>query len=341
MGFFQFIKKYQQFFKIGLLIIVLALIVRFISSIDFDTLKTYLADMPMSFVGVIMVSFLAYLSASMAWQLCLGSQRKKTALYEIFMIRHVGEMLSLFNPTSIVAGESLKAIYLSKKGIDKRHSVSSILLSRVLIILSAILLIVISVLYLMLGLMGDSEGLVYIVLVGIILIIGGYLLARFLLHSNMYFGKLVEKIQRRTGWSFITDKIVSSSYEVNQIASEFYKNHKISFIVAFLLSVVHWIFGAAEFYIILRALNVDVSVINAIAVEMGVILFKALGAVVPGQIGVEEYGNKVMLDVIGITSNAIWLVVSLMRRARQLFWLGVAGIFALIIPRLTQIEVTK
>ncbi len=43
-------------------------------------------------------------------------------------------------------------------------------------------------------------------------------------------------------------------------------------------------------------------------------LFKAAGAIVPGQIGVEEYGNKVMLDVIGIVSNEIWLVVTLIRR---------------------------
>jgi len=64
---------------------------------------------------------------------------------------------------------------------------------------------------------------------------------------------------------------------------------------------------------------------------MGVIFFKTIGAVVPGQIGIEEYGNKVMLETIGVQSNEIWLVVTLMRRARQLFWLGIAGIFIFFI----------
>ena len=66
---------------------------------------------------------------------------------------------------------------------------------------------------------------------------------------------------------------------------------------------------------------------------MGVILFKTIGSVVPGQLGIEEYGNKVMLDAIGIKSNEVWLVVSLMRRARQLFWVLVAGIFWLVTSR--------
>lgn len=71
---------------------------------------------------------------------------------------------------------------------------------------------------------------------------------------------------------------------------------------------------------------------------MGVIVFKTVGAIVPGQIGVEEYGNKVMLDAIGIVSNEVWLVVTLMRRGRQLFWLLIAGIFTLIITKFSKIK---
>lgn len=340
MDVIAFVKKYQQYFKIGLLVIVLSLIAKFISSIDFDQLKRYIYDMPGMLLGVIGVSFLAYLCASWAWQLCLGEERHKTSIREIFMIRNVGEMLSLFNPTSIVAGESLKAIYLNKKGIDKKKGISSILLSRVLIILSAIFLIIISTVYLMFGIVGDQNSNIFVLIIGAVLILLGYLLARFLLHKNLYFGKLVERLRRTTKWSFLTEKLVSSSYEVNELCSSYYKNNKWKFLVAFLLSVIHWIFGAAEFFIILRWMDIDVSVINAIAVEMGVILFKTVGAIVPGQVGVEEYGNKVMLDAIGIQSNEIWLVVSLMRRARQLFWLGVAGIFAWILKKTTKINVS-
>ena len=74
---------------------------------------------------------------------------------------------------------------------------------------------------------------------------------------------------------------------------------------------------------------------------MGVSLFKTIGMIVPAQIGVEEYGNKVMLDVIGVVSNEIWLVVTLMRRGRQLFWLLIAGIFTMIISKKSNIKLHR
>jgi hypothetical protein len=99
-------------------------------------------------------------------------------------------------------------------------------------------------------------------------------------------------------------------------------------------------FGALEFFIVLRMLSVPVVFPDAVAVEMGVIFFKTVGAVVPGQLGIEEYGNKVMLDTIGVHGNEIWLVITLMRRSRQLFWLGIAGIFAIVISKNNQKEIS-
>ncbi len=71
--------------------------------------------------------------------------------------------------------------------------------------------------------------------------------------------------------------------------------------------MVHWVFGAMEFFVIFTTLGLNVTVMGAIAVEMGVGVFKTLGSVIPGQLGIEEYGNKVMLDLIGVQSNEVWL----------------------------------
>ena len=76
-----------------------------------------------------------------------------------------------------------------------------------------------------------------------------------------------------------------------------------------------------------------VSILDAVVIEMGVLGFKAAGSMVPGQIGVEEYGNKVMLNLAGILSNEIWLTVSLLRRGRQVFWLLVTAPASIILYR--------
>lgn len=333
MNVYNFFKKYQKYIVAVLLIVVFILIGRFIATIDFAELKKYMQEMPAMIAGVILASLIGYISSTIAWWLCLGQERKKITFTELFAFKHVGEMLTIFNPTGIIAGDGLKAAYIFKKGVDKKEGLSSILLSRALIFLSGIFLLIISIVYLTINKINHDANAICII-TGVITI---GLFATFLsilgLHEKLYLGKMVEKLKSKKGFSFITDKSVISAYEVNQLLSNFFRYKSGSFISAFLLSAAQWLFGALEFFIVLRMLAVPVSFPDAVAIEMGVIFFKTIGAIVPGQIGIEEYGNKVMLSTIGVSSNEIWLVVTLMRRTRQLFWLGIAGIFVLAISK--------
>ena len=336
-----FYKKYKKAIKIILLLLVLAFVGQFIRQTNFQEIGSYLRQMPYTFLGILGLSFFAYLSATIAWRLCLGEDSTKASLGQLFMMRHVGEMLSVFNPTSVVAGETLKVHYLSKQGVRSENGISSILMSRILIILSAILLMLLSALYLIVKIYGPDRNLIFITLAAITIGGFGYLLARFLLHSRLYFARSIKKLQDRFGDKYITDNLCLSIENINRTSYIFYKHNKHKFTIAFVLSILHWIFGAAEFYVILKTLGFDSTLLNALAIEMGVILFKTIGAVVPGQVGVEEYANKIMLGMIGIASNEVWLIVSIMRRARQLFWVGLAGIFYWIMARYKTGQVIK
>jgi uncharacterized protein (TIRG00374 family) len=333
-----FYKKYKKAIRVILLLLVLAFVGQFIRHTNFEQIGEYLKQMPYTFVGILGLSFFAYLSATIAWRLCLGTESTKANIGQLFMMRHVGEMLSVFNPTSVVAGETLKAHYLNKQGISTENSISSILMSRILIILSAILLMLLSAIYLIVKIYGADKNLIFVLLAASTIGGFGYLLARFLLHSRLYLARFVKKLQDRFGEKYITTKLCLSIEDVNRTCYTFYKYNKSKFTFAFVLSVIHWMLGAAEFCLILKALGFECTLLNALAIEMGVILFKTIGAVVPGQVGVEEYANKVMLGMIGIASNEVWLVVSIMRRARQIFWVGVAGVFYWLISRFKTVQ---
>src|SRR5690606_17120148 len=115
---------------------------------------------------------------------------------------------------------------------------------------------------------------------------------------------------------FIRLKIVRF---LEEVPSLFRQNSKaLAWSVFFAL--LHWFFGALEFYFILKFLGMEVSILQALLIDLGVVFFKAAGAFIPGQIGVEEYGNKIMLMAIGIFNPEIWLSASVLRRARQLVW---------------------
>lgn len=339
MNFIDFLKKYKQYLFAILLILVLILVGKFISTVDFKLLGTYLSEMPGMFAGVLITSFLAYLAPTFAWKLIMGPECRHVRFVDLFMIKHIGEILTAFNPTGVIAGESVKTVYLHKRGVDTKYGLSSILMLRILIILSGIFLVVLSGVYLIVVKAGDSSNLLYILIAVSLIIFLSYLLVVFLLDPKLHLGKTIENIQKKTKWKFLTDKIVSSSYEINKISSDFFAVNKIRFTGAFLLSLSQWIFGAMEFYIVLRMLGLDVSVVDAVAVEMGVIFFRTMGTFVPGQIGIEEYGNKVMLNAIGVDSNEVWLIATIMRRGRQVFWLAMAGIFTIIMSKTPKVEV--
>ena len=329
MKFIEIVKKYKKPIIISFLVIVFLLLARFIASIDYNTLKTYLQETPGMIIGVIICSLLSYISATFAWMLCMGKEVRKTHFNELFMFKQMGDMLAAFNPTSILAGDSVKIIYLKKKGISGEHSVSSLLLVRSIMYISAIILMIFAILYTTMGQI-TNENIIYIILSIVILCITIYFLGRYFLHPKMLFGNSIQNLRSKTNWSFLTKEAVESCYNINHILHNYFKQNKGKFLFAILLISLHWFFGAMEFYVVLRMMNVSISILDAVAIEMGVIVFKTIGSVVPGQIGIEEYGNKVMLDLIGIKSNEVWLVISLMRRARQLFWVLAAGLFWLI-----------
>lgn len=338
----SFFKKYKRHIAVILLITVLIIIRRFVASVDFEEFKAYLRETPEMFVGVIIASLFAYISTAMAWSLCMGDEAIKIPFHKLFVYRLAGDMLAAFNPTSIVAGESLKAVILKKEGVESSYAVSSILLHRVLIFLASAFLIVISIIYLALRyLSNNGASLLFLLIIIAVTTLLGLVVLRFLVHPKLFIGKAVLKLKNKTGWKFLTEKLLHSVIDMNRVTSIYFRENKVKFLLAFLLSVLNKIFISAEFYVILNIMGMDSTLMEAVVAEMGVMLMRTLGTFIPAQIGVEEYGNKIMLDLIGISSNEVWLVVSLMRRGRQLFWLIIAGLFGIIITRKLKLKIEK
>ena len=300
MRFIAFLKKYRNLLIASLLIVVSLLIISFVSSIDFNTLKLYLREIPETFAGVFLMSLLNYVCGTFAWLLCMGQEDKKTNIGELFMFKQVGEMLTLFNPTGVVAGDGLKSIYLSGMGISTKEGLASILLSRILVILSGVFLIILSIVYLTIGKAGNISAALMIVLSVAILIAAGMGLIVLMLSPKLYFARAVDKLREKQPRFSLTETFVKHCYDINLVLHRYSDKHRAKFLTAFSLCAMQWIFGAGEFYMILHSFGFDIHLFDAVAIEMGVIFFKTLGSVIPGQLGVEEYGNKVMLDSVGI-----------------------------------------
>lgn len=324
-------KKTIKLLQIGFIIVLLSIVVNFILQTDLDAMGEYIKKAPELLLWLIGFSFFGHLTGAIAWQLCLGEDLSKMKLYDLFRTRLVCENISLFNPTNVIAGDGLKVVLLKKMAGIEKNAVSSVLLSRVLMIISAIGMMLIAMVYLFANV---REELLSFWSLGLILGVGLLIIFSFVhlfVSTKMYLVKLIDILGKTWLSRWFAEDTRSRFEDINRTMIDYYKTSKLKLVAALVISGLHWGLGAAELYVILLHFGGDISLMDAISMEMGILGFKAAGAFVPGQIGVEEYANKVMLGLVGVASNEIWLTVSVLRRVKQIFWLALAGLLSISI----------
>lgn len=74
------------------------------------------------FLFLLILTFTAYYLAAVGWKYCIGKQAVNLKTTDLFLIRHIGEMVSLVNPASVIGGEAVKVYMLQKRELIKQIS---------------------------------------------------------------------------------------------------------------------------------------------------------------------------------------------------------------------------
>ena len=310
---------------------ILVFFILFISRLDWYDISHHLVRIGWKFWLILPVNVLAYLFATISWRLCMGTEKGNHSLKNLFIVRHIGESLAIINPTNVIAGDGAKHLLLKENCQNSDACLSSILLSRILIIMSAVLLSGISLSIMIFRRITDSIPITSMVILAGIVIVGLVLFWRLFTHKKLYLytisRTLISPFKDKSSAVEIIHRIKHVNYEI----SSFRQKEKGSLILAFFFATLHWIMGAVEICLILYLLNISIGFSDGLIIEMGVALLKSAGSFIPGQLGIEEYGNKIMLVIIGLSSPVIWISVSILRRMRQVFWLAVGVLFYLLV----------
>jgi glycosyltransferase 2 family protein len=323
--------------RAGGLLLGIFLVAWFVSQSPLTGIGDQLELINVRFVYLIGVTFVAYLMVTVAWRLSFYTYPGHLSTARLFIIRQIGESLAQINPTNVIAGEALKAVLLKRLKITYKDSIVSLTISRFLVLLSAITLIIIGV-YVFFDSFKFKTG-----AVSLGVTIAAMFLALVFLLYRLGSGKgimslpaaVLELFRKRFAHTGKLDDTIAKMREVDEELIDFYRTKKLQFIIAFLLSLASWLMGASEFFVILWLLGLPATFLSCVAIEVGVMVFKAIGAFVPGQIGIEEYASKMMLEFVGVPGPNVWITVSILRRARQLFWIGAGFVAFLVIMKKT------
>jgi putative membrane protein len=238
------------------------------------------------------------------------------------LTRWAGESAVSLTPGGQIGGPVLMARHLAQGGLPMAQAAAVITVSTTLQTLAQILFAVLGVALLGARLLQPA--------VRSALLIAGAVLALttvpfYFVQRRGLFGRVTRWASRFAGrrdWS----ELMSQAEAIDSAVDETYRCRRRA-TWSFLLSLIGWLVGTGEVYLILVLLNAPVSWRDALLLESLGQAIRGAGFAIPGSLGVQEGGYLLLAPLAGLTPN-IALALSLAKRSRELL-LGLPGLLYL------------
>jgi putative membrane protein len=247
------------------------------------------------------------------------------ALRDSILTRWVGESANSFLPAGQLGGPVLMARHLAHRGMPMRDAAAVITVSTTLGTFAQIIFALCGV-----ALLGAHAGHISehalrmsaLVASGFLAVqIGGF----YLLQRRGFFSKLIRGATRFAGkrdWS----QWVSRAEAIDLSIQEIYRRGA-GVAASFLLSLVGWLVGTGEVFLVLQLLGHPASWLDSLLLESLGQAIRGAAFAVPGALGVQEGGYLLLAPLAGLPPDAA-LALSLAKRAREIL-LGLPGLLYL------------
>jgi putative membrane protein len=260
-----------------------------------------------------------------AIRVLIGADATPTALRDAMLTRWAGESANSFLPAGQIGGPVLMARHLAHRGMPIQDAAAVITVSTTLGTVAQITFALLGV-----YLLGVSAGHIseralrmssLVASAFLAVQIGGF----YLLQRRGFFSKLIRAANRFAGkrdWS----KWVSRAQAIDLSIQGIYSRGG-GVAASFLLSLLGWLVGTGEVYLILQFLGHPASWLNSLLLESLGQAIRGAAFAVPGALGVQEGGYLLLAPLAGLPPDAA-LALSLAKRAREIL-LGLPGLLYL------------
>ncbi len=211
-----------------------------------------------------------------------------------------GETVTLFSAfTGPVLGDATK-VMLMKKHIPVTYGASAVIIDNILYYTSVIFIVLAGVVILLLdyGSRGSRMNTILLVIV-ISVMIALIIFATAILRKITPFTKLLDFLTR---WNIAPGFLIRRRESILNVENNvfmFYHNRPVDFFIVFGISLCVHLMSIAEVYLVLSFLSFDASVAKAIIIEGLTKIVNLTNGFIPGNVGVYEGGNALILKTIG------------------------------------------
>jgi putative membrane protein len=254
-----------------------------------------------------------------------GRGSSRSPYRDSLLARWVGESANSLMPAGQIGGPVLMARHLAQRGMRMEDAAAAITVSTTLQTFAQIAFALMGVILLGAQTGHFSPGAlrtsVLLASAFLAVQVGGF----YLVQRRGLFSKLMRAVRRFSGrrdWS----RWVAQAQAIDLGVEATYRRNA-AVTMSFLLSLVGWIVGTGEVYLIASFLGWPVSWREALLLESLGQAIRGAGFAIPGALGVQEGGYLLLGPLAGLPPDAA-LALSLAKRARELL-LGLPGLLYL------------
>lgn len=301
------------------LILGLALFVYIIYSVGIHQIFSLIRLVGFGFILIIFVSAVRHLLRAVAWLHCIEEDHRNIKLFDLFNVRLAGDAVRLLSFTGPFLGETSKAVLIRKR-LPMVHGMASIIIENLAFTLSAIF-IIISGLSLLVANFTTRTSVKISGLVLSICMLAAILGVRYVISRRIkLFASVVGWLADKTNIQRFKEQALSISDTEDKV-HDFYKRRGSAFLLVLVLEVAAQLVNIFEIYLILYFIGTDATLMGAYIIEATMKIVNILFFFVPGQIGVLEGSNAILLKMLGMGVSA-GVTLSLIEKMRVIFWAG-------------------
>jgi putative membrane protein len=300
----------------------------FIGVLASQGLPAILATLSLAGWGLLLVALFHLLPLGLdavAIRVLFVGNRPASSLRDVLLTRWVGESANSLMPAGQLGGPVLMARHLAQRGLSMEEAAAAITVSTTLQTFAQIAFALLGVAVLGAQASHISQHALRVsslIASGFLAVqVGGF----YWMQRRGFFSKVMRFASRFAGkrdWS----GWLSQAEAIDAAVRATY-DRKGPTAASFLLSLIGWLAGTGEVYLILQLLHHPVDWTDALLLESLGQAIRGAAFAIPGALGVQEGGYLLLAPLAGLPPDAA-LALSLAKRARELL-LGVPGLLYL------------
>jgi len=309
-----------RFLKPLFLIAGVLLFIWAVRSVDVTEVGSLLWHMGTGFILVVLAYGGVAGFDALSWKYAFKPEEAgQTRLFHLLRIRMIGEAFNAITPLGTLGGEPVKAHLLKEQyGLTYKQSAASQVVARTTLMVSLILFMIPGIVFLFMG--NDiSETFKVSSLTG--LIIFSVLILLFLMFQvTGTLSRIVHGFNRmfpaKTPRPSLQHLVALCS-----MMSGYYREHRGLFLKSVVYGFFGWAVGIVELYVTLYYLGTPLAFRELWIIESLLQLVRVGSFFIPLSLGAQEGGLIVIFVSMGM-AGPLGLAVSLVRRIRELIWIG-------------------